>query len=71
MLKWLKSCLITKKTLVVVAYRFTIEGLLELNAKAPIFVQLNEPVAHTSIIVAPAALPRETVVVRVRHFLRS
>ena len=53
----MKSCLITKKTLVVVAYRFNIEGLLELNAEAPIFVQLNEPVAHTSIVVAPAALP--------------
>ena len=49
-----------EKTLVVVAYRFNIEGLLELNAEAPIFVQLNEPVAHTSIVVAPAALPRET-----------
>ena len=60
-----------EKTLVVVAYRFNIEGLLELNAEAPIFIQLNEPVAHTSIVVAPAALPRETVVVRVRHFLRS
>ena len=60
-----------KKTLVVVAYRFNIKGLLELNAEAPIFVQLNEPVTHTSIVVAPAALPRETVVVRVRHFLRS
>ena len=60
-----------KKTLVVVAYRFTIEGLLELNAEAPIFIQLNEPVAHTSIVVAPTALPRETAVVRVRHFLHS
>ena len=40
-----------KKTLVVVAYHFTIEGLLELNAEAPIFIQLNEPVAHTSIVV--------------------
>ena len=60
-----------KKTLVVVAYRFTIEGLLELNAEAPIFVQLNEPVAHTSIVMAPAALSPETVVVRGRHFLRS
>ena len=58
-----------KKTLVVVAYRFNIEGLLELNAEAPIFIQLNEPVAHTSIFVAAAALPRESVVVRVRHFL--
>ena len=27
-----------EKTLVVVAYRFTIEGLLELNAEALIFV---------------------------------
>ena len=60
-----------EKTLVFVAYRFNIEGLLELNAEAPIFVQPNEPVAHTSIVVAPATLPRETVVIRVRHFLRS
>ena len=60
-----------EKTLVVVAYRFNIEGLLELNAEAPIFVQLNELVAHTSIVVALAALPWETVIVRVRHFLRS
>ena len=47
-----------KKTIVVVAYRMNIEGLLELNAEAPIFVQLNEPVAHTSVVVAPVALPR-------------
>ena len=60
-----------EKTLVVVAYRFTIEGLLDLNVEALIFVQPNEPVAHTSIVVALATLPRETVVVRVRHFLRS
>ena len=60
-----------KKTLVVVAYRFTIEGLLELNAEAPIVVQPNEPIAHTSIVVAPATLPRETAVIRVQHFLRS
>ena len=60
-----------EKTLVVVAYRFNIECLLELNTEAPIFVQLKEAVAQTSIVVAPAALPRETVVVRVRHFLRS
>ena len=60
----MKSCLITKKTLVVVAYRFTIEGLLELNAEAPIFVQVRH-VAQTSVIVAPVALPRETFVVRV------
>ena len=60
-----------KKTLVVVAYRFNVEGLLELNAEAPIFVQVRAPVAQTSIVVAPAALPRETVVVQVRHFVRS
>ena len=59
-----------KKTLVVVAYRFNIEGLLELNAEAPIFVQVR-PVVQTSVIVAPVALPRETFVVRVRHFLCS
>ena len=52
-----------KKTLVVVAYRFNFEGLLELNAEAPIVVQLR-PVAQTSIVMAPAALPRETYVVR-------
>ena len=34
-----------------------IAGLLELNAEAPIFVQLNEPVADTSVAVAPVALP--------------
>ena len=53
-----------EKTLVVVVYRFNIEGLLELNAEAPIFVQLNEPVADTSIVVAPVALPRAVFVVR-------
>ena len=52
-------------------YRFNFEGLLELKAEAPIFIQLNEPVAHTLIVVAPAALPRDTVLIRVRHFLRS
>ena len=57
-----------KKTIVVIAYRMNIEGLLELNAEAPIFVQLNEPVAHTSVDVAPVALPRAVFVVRVRHF---
>ena len=59
-----------KKTLVVVAYRFNIEGLLELNAEAPIFVQVR-PVAQTSIVMTPVVLPRETFVVRVRHFLCS
>ena len=60
-----------KKTIVAVVYRMNIAGLLELNVEAPIVVQPNEPVAHTSIVVAPATLPRETVVVRVRHFLQS
>ena len=59
----MKSCLIKKKTLVAVAYRFNIEGLLELNAEVPIIVQVR-PVAQTSIVVAPAALPRETFVIR-------
>ena len=36
-----------KKLLSSVAYRMNIEGLLELNAEATIFVQLNEPVADT------------------------
>ena len=61
----MKSCLITKKTIIVVAYRMNIEGLLELNAEATIFVQLNEPGADTSIVVAPVALPRAVFVVRV------
>ena len=52
-----------KKTIVVVAYRMNIAGLLELNAEAPIFVQLNEPVAHTSVVVAPVALPRAVLAV--------
>ena len=59
-----------KITLIVVAYRFNIEGLLQLNAEALIFVQVR-PVALTSVVVAPVALPRETFVVRVRHFIRS
>ena len=45
-----------EKTLVVVAYRFNIEGLLQLNTEAPIFVQVR-PVALTSVVVAPVALP--------------
>ena len=52
-----------KITLVVIVYRFNFEGLLELNAEVPIIVQVR-PVAQTSIVVAPAALPRETFVVR-------
>ena len=57
-----------EKTIIVIAYRMNIEGLLELNAEAPIFVELNEPVAHTSVVVAPVALPRAVFIVRVRHF---
>ena len=57
-----------EKTIVVVAYRMNIEGLLELNAEATIFVQHNEPVVDTSVVVAPVALPRAVFVVRVRHF---
>ena len=59
-----------EKTLVVVAYRFNIEGLLELNSEAPTFVQVR-PVAQTPVVVAPVALPWETFVVRQRHFLGS
>ena len=59
----MKTCLITKVTLVVVVYRFNFEGLLELNAEASIIVQVRH-VAQTSIVVAPAALPRETFDVR-------
>ena len=53
-----------EKTIVVVAYRMNIEGLLELNAEASIFIQVR-PVALTSVVVAPVALPRETFIVRV------
>ena len=52
-----------KITLVVVVYCFNFEGLLELNAKAPIIVQVR-PIAQTSTVVAPVALPREIFVVR-------
>ena len=52
-----------EKTLVVVAYHFNFEGLLELNAEALIIVQVR-PVAQTSIVVASVALPRESSVVR-------
>ena len=45
-----------KITLVVVVYRFNFEGLLELNAEAPTIVQVR-PVALTSVVVAPVALP--------------
>ena len=52
-----------EKRLIVVAYHFNIEGLLELNVEAPIIIQVR-PVAQTSIVVAPVALRRETSVVR-------
>ena len=51
-----------KITLVVVLFHSNFEGPHELNAEAPIIVQVR-PVAQTSIVVAPAALP-ETFVVR-------
>ena len=57
-----------EKTLCVIAYRITIEGLLELNAKVPTFVQVR-PVRETPFVLAPGALPR-TFFVR-RHFLCS
>ena len=52
-----------KKLLSSVAYHMNIEGLLELNAEAPIFVQVRH-VAQTSIVVAPVTLRRETFIVR-------
>ena len=52
-----------KITLVVVVYHFNLEGLLELNVEAPIIVQVRHA-AQTSIVMAPAALPRETFIVR-------
>ena len=50
-----KSCFITKKTLVIVAYRFNIEGLLELNTEVPTFYQVRH-VAQTLVIAASVAL---------------
>ena len=43
-----------EKTLVVVAYRLNIEGLLELNAEAPTFYQVR-PVTQTALIFAVLA----------------
>ena len=57
-----------KRTLSVVAYYFTIEGLLELNPEAPTFVQVR-PVTETPVVAAPGALPG-TFFVR-QHFLCS
>ena len=53
---------------VVVAYRFNIEGLVELNTEAPTVYQVR-PVAQTPILAAVVAL-RDPIVV-VRHFLCS
>ena len=50
-----------EKRLVVVTYCIHFEVLVQLDAEAPIFVQVKEPVAHTSVIVAPVALPGETL----------
>ena len=52
-----------KITLVVVVYHFNFEGLLQLNAEAPIIVQVRH-VTQTALVVAPVALRRETFVVR-------
>ena len=57
-----------KKTLVVVAYRFNSEGLVELNTEAPTVYQVR-PVAQTLVVAAVVEL-RDPIVV-VRHFLCS
>jgi hypothetical protein len=57
-----------EKRLVVVAYRFNIEGLVELNTEAPTVFQVR-PVAQTPVVAAIVAL-RDPIVV-VRHFLCS
>ena len=54
------------KTLVVVAYRFNIEGLLELDAEATTFYQVR-PVGQTALIFAVLAHSKFPFVVR--HFL--
>jgi hypothetical protein len=51
----------------VVAYRFDIEGLVELNTKATTVFQVR-PVAQTPVVTAPVAL-RDPIVVGRRHFL--
>ena len=55
-----------RKKLVVVAYRFNIEGLLELDAEAPTFYQVR-PVAQTALIFA--VLTHSEFPFVVRHFL--
>jgi hypothetical protein len=57
-----------EKTLVIVAYRFNIEGLVELNTEAPTVYQVR-PVTQTPVIAAVVTL-RDPIVV-VRHFLCS
>ena len=49
-----------EQTLVVIAYSFTIEGLLELNAEAPTFYQVRF-VAETLVVAAPGALCETSV----------
>ena len=44
-----------EKTLFVVAYRFNIEGLLELNVEAPTFYQVR-PITETPVVAAQGAL---------------
>ena len=51
-----------KITLVVVVYHFNFEGLLELNAEAPIIVHVRH-VAQTSVVLAPVALRWGTFVI--------
>ena len=50
----------------VVAYRFNIEGLIELNTEASTVYQVR-PVAQTPVVAAVVAL-RDPIVI-VRHFL--
>ena len=52
-----------EKTLVVILYRFNIEGLLELNTEEPTFYEVR-PVAQTPVVIALVAFPRETFVVQ-------
>ena len=58
--------LIDEKTLVVVAYRINIEGLLEHNTEAPTFYQVR-PVAQTMLVFTVIARHKFPFVVR--HFL--
>ena len=57
-----------ERTLVVIAYCFNIEGLIELNTEAPTVYQVR-PAAQTPVIAAIVAF-RDPIIV-VRHFLCS